>query len=224
MVGGLVQQQGVGVGEQDAGEFDATALTTGEGTQGLAEDLVGQSQAGSDRGGLGLGGVPAQHMEALVPAGVLAHTLVTGLLVVAGHLLLGLAQTAERLVDTAGGEDAVAGEHVEVTGTRVLGQIADTAGRSDGAVGGLSFPRQDAGHGGLARAVAPHQPDLVPGSDPERGRLQEEAGSDAQFEVGGDQHGWSFLGGGVTDTCAVARARSRGGRDLGNPPSLTADG
>src|SRR5699024_4277102 len=39
---------------------------------------------------------------------------------------------------------------------------------------------------------------------------QEETRSDAQFEVGGDQHGWSFLGGGVADTCAAARTWPRG--------------
>ena len=45
VVGRLVEQQGVGVREQDAGQLDAAALTAGEGVQRLAEHPVGQAEA-----------------------------------------------------------------------------------------------------------------------------------------------------------------------------------
>ena len=62
---------------------------------------------------------------------VAAHRLVAGLVVGAGHGALGLAHLGDDPVEAAGGQDAVAGQHVQVTGARVLGQVADLAGAGD---------------------------------------------------------------------------------------------
>ena len=64
--------------EQDAGQLDAPALAAGEGAQRLAEDAVGQAEAGRDRGRLGLGGVAAAGVELRLEPAVPAHRLVAG--------------------------------------------------------------------------------------------------------------------------------------------------
>ena len=69
----LVEDHRVGVGEQDAGELDAAALAAGEGLQLLVEDAVGQVEVARDRGGLGLGRVPAEHQEPVLEVAVLLH-------------------------------------------------------------------------------------------------------------------------------------------------------
>ena len=74
----LVEEQGVGVREEDAGQLDTAALTTGEGVQRLAEHPVGQVERGGDGGGLGLGGVPALGEELRLLALVLLHGLLAG--------------------------------------------------------------------------------------------------------------------------------------------------
>ena len=40
MVGGLVENQRIGVGEQDSRQFDTTALTAGQGAKLLFHDLL----------------------------------------------------------------------------------------------------------------------------------------------------------------------------------------
>ena len=52
VVGRLVQQHGLGIGEQDPGQLHPAALAAGQGVQRLMQHPVGQAQAGRDRGGL----------------------------------------------------------------------------------------------------------------------------------------------------------------------------
>lgn len=173
----LVEQQGVGVREEDAGQLDTAALTAGERVQGLAEHAVGQVERGGDGGGLGLGGVPALGEELGLLALVLPHGLLAGGARAVGDALFVLAHLADQDVQAAGGQDAVAGEDVEVAGTRVLRQVADLAGAGDGSRGGLAFARQDLGEGRLARAVAADQTDAVALRDAEGRGLDEDSGS-----------------------------------------------
>ena len=189
VVGRLVEEQGVGVREQDPGELDAAALTAGERVQRLAEHPVGQAERGGDGGGLGLGGVPALGEELRLQALVLLHRLLAGGALAVGDALLVLAHLADQDVEAAGGEDAVAGEDVEVAGARVLREVADLAGAGDGAAGGDALAREALGEGGLARAVAADQADAVALGDTEGGGLDEDAGAGAQLDAGGGDHG-----------------------------------
>lgn len=169
MVRRLVQEQGVGVREQDAGEFDAAALTAGERMEGLAEHPVGQAERGGDGGGLGLGGVTALGQELRLQALVLLHRLLAGGALAVRHPVLVLAHLLQDGVEVAGREDAVAGEGVEVAGARILRQIADVAGAGDGAGGGEAFTREALGEGGLAGSVAADEADAVALGDTEGG-------------------------------------------------------
>lgn len=197
----LVEEQGVRVGEQDAGELHAAALTAGEGVQRLAEHPVGEVERGGDRGGLGLGGVPALGEELGLLALVLLERLLSGGALAARDALFVLAHLADQYVEAAGGEDAVAGEDVEVAGAGVLGQVADLAGAGDRAGGGHALTGEDLGEGGLPRAVAADQADAVALGDAEGGAFDEDAGTGAQLDAGGGDHGqtpgqvWLAVGG-----------------------------
>ena len=59
VVGGLVQQERVGLLEQDAGELDAPALAARERADGLVQHPVGQAERGCDAGRLAGRGVAA---------------------------------------------------------------------------------------------------------------------------------------------------------------------
>lgn len=189
VIGRLVEQQGVGVREQDPGQLDTAALTAGERVQGLAEHPVGQVERGGDGGGLGLGGVSALGEELGLLALVLLERLLTGGALAVGDALLVVAHLADQGVQAAGGQDAVAGEHVEVAGARVLREVADLAGAGDGTCGGLALTGQDLGESGLAGAVAADQADAVALGDAEGGALDEDTGTGAQLDAGGGDHG-----------------------------------
>lgn len=189
MVRRLVEEQGVGVREENACQLDAAALTAGERVERLSEHPVGQAERGGDGGGLGLGGVTALGEELRLQPLVLLHGLFAGGALAVRHPLLVLTHLAQDLVETAGGEDAVAGEDVEVAGARVLREVADLAGAGDGAAGGHTFACEALGEGGLARPVAADETDAVALGDAEGGGLDEDAGAGAQLDAGSGDHG-----------------------------------
>jgi len=86
VVGRLVQQQGLGVPEQDAGQFDAPPLAAGQRAERLVQDPVGQPEAGGQRRRFRLGGVPAQHGHSLLQPRVPADGGVGPVVVGVGHL------------------------------------------------------------------------------------------------------------------------------------------
>ena len=89
MVGGFVQQEGVGVGEQDPGQFDAAPLTTRESVERLPEDTVRQPEVGGNPSRLGLGGVSSRRQQRVLGAGVGRHGLLPFGSPRGAHLLLG---------------------------------------------------------------------------------------------------------------------------------------
>ena len=104
-----------------------------------------------------------------------------------------LPQPLHHRVQPAGGQDPVLGQHVEVTGPRILRQVADLAGAAHRARRRLRLPGQDPGQRGLARPVPPDQPDLVPGRHLEGGMLQQQAGTRPHLEILRHQHHDSVL-------------------------------
>ena len=188
VVGGLVEQERLGVAEQDAGKLDAPALAAGEGVQRLVEHPVGQPQARGHRGRLGLGSVPAEHGQPVAEVAVPPDRLVRLDRVRVRHQRLGLAHVIAHLVQAAGGEDPVEREHVKIAGPRVLREVADGPGMPNGPGGGLAVARQDLSQGGLARAVAADETDTVPLGNLERGVCQQEPGTRTQLNATGDDH------------------------------------
>ena len=133
VVGRLVEEQGVGVREEDAGQLDAAALTAGERVQGLAEHPVGQAEAAA---------MVAASASAAYPPLVRNSVSRRSYFFIAFSRVapwpLAMRSSFSRIlritdVEAARGEDAVAGEDVEVAGARVLREVADLAGAGDGA-------------------------------------------------------------------------------------------
>ena len=158
----LVQEQGLGAGEQDPGQLDTTALPTGEGPQRLGEEPVGDAERGGDLSRLGLGGVPAGGVQRGVGPLVARHRPVPDERVVAAHLGLGVPQPAYDRVEAAGREDPVAREHLEVTGARVLRQVADGAVVGHRAAGRERLTGQDPGQVVLPAPLRPTRPTRSP--------------------------------------------------------------
>ncbi len=188
VVGGLVQQHGVSPGEQDPRQLDASPLATAERGERLAEDPVLDAEAGRDLRGLGLGGVPAAGVQLGVGPLVAAHRVVPDLWVVAAHLGLGGAQAADDVVEPARGQDPFAGEHVGVTRARVLREVADGPGALHRSRSGQRLAGEDLGERGLAGAVAPDQPHLVPGGDAEADAFHQEPRTGSDFQLVGGDH------------------------------------
>ena len=104
------------------------------------------------------------------------------------HLDLGVAQAAYDVVETARGQDPLAGQDLGVADARVLREVADLAGGQHRAGGRLGLAGEDLGEGGLAGAVAPDEADLVAGGDAEADVLHEEASARADLELLGGDH------------------------------------
>ena len=78
VVGRFVEQQHVGAGEQDAGQFDAAALATRQRADRLIEPGVGDAEAGGHRPGLALGGVATVGAERLLGLAVAVDVALDG--------------------------------------------------------------------------------------------------------------------------------------------------
>ncbi len=232
VVGRLVEQQrGAGVapvpggGEEDPGELDAAPLPTGEGLQRLGEHAVGQAEVGADPPGLALGGVPAEVGEPRLEAAVARDGLVAlGVVGQLGHRRLGLLHVAQDLVEPPRGEHAVLGEHRQVALARVLREVADRAGRADGAAVRLGLPGEGAQRGRLARAVASDEADAVPRLHAQGDPREQDAGAGAQLEIGrGDHRGphpgsWSHRSGATGSAVVAGAARPATGPSYGDGP------
>src|SRR5690606_30005112 len=109
-----------------------------------------------------------------------------------GHLLLGRAHASYGGVEAAGGEHAVASGHVEVTGARILREVADRAddGRLPG--GRERLAGDGLGERGLPGAVAADETDLVAGRDAERGAGQQQARTGTKLEIADSDHRRTF--------------------------------
>ena len=163
--------------EQDAGEFDTPALTTGQGAQRLSEDAFGQAEVVADPRRLALGDVATESGESVLELAVLAHRLVAlGLVGNLRHEQLLLLQLADQRVEAARREHPVLTEHVEITLARVLRQVAGVPAAGDLARVRLARAGEYAHGGRLAGAVSADESDAV-------------AGLDAQVVAGGGDQG-----------------------------------
>jgi hypothetical protein len=188
VVGGLVEDHRLGVGEEDAGQLDATALAAREGLQRLIEDAVRKREVVRDGGGFRLRCIAAQRFEALGEVGVLAHGAGRGIRVVVAHGKRRLVHAERDGAEAAGVEDAGAREHLGIARPRVLRQVSELAGAVH-----LSRRRQHVAgehlrERRLARSVASDEADLVARGDAERHVRHEHAGAHADLEVVHGEH------------------------------------
>ena len=188
VVGGLVEQQRLGAGEQDPGQLDAAALATGEGLQLLGEDPLLDAEAAGDRSR------PrtrrrtrrrraARRRRARSGASPARATSASSLPISASASRSRRTTSSRPRAERIRSRASTSGSPMRGS----CGQVADLAGRLHRAGRGQRLAGEDLGEGGLAGAVAADQADLVAGGDPEADVLHEEscAGTDLEL-VGGD--------------------------------------
>ncbi len=141
VVGRLVEQQHVGVLEQEAGERDAHHPAARELTDVALDVAIGEAEAGEDPSGLGLHAVAAECLEPMLEPPVLVHQL-GELLVVVRVLHLGL-DVAHATFDAAhlAGARQHLGEHAATAGLgNLLAQVADDDLAGPGDRSGVRLP------------------------------------------------------------------------------------
>ena len=185
VVGRLVEQQRLGAAEEDPGQLDPAALASRQGAQRLAEDPVLDAQAVRDLGRLRLRGVAAAGVQLGVGLAVAAHRAVADGVVLAAHLHLGLAQPADHVAESAGGQDPVAGQQLGVAGARVLRQVADLAGRGDCPAAGSASPARILVRVVLPAPLRPTRPILSPAATRKLRPVHQEPRPGADLEVRG---------------------------------------
>ena len=128
VVGGLVEQQQVAAGEEDAGQLEASPLATGEGAEGEVEPVGAQAETVDEAADLGVGGVAPVVLEALLGVGEPDDVAVGRVLLEGDPELL---EVVGGLVEAAARQDV--GEAVGVVGdgllAGVLGEVAGGARR-----------------------------------------------------------------------------------------------
>ena len=107
VVGRLVEQQGVGIAEQDAGQLHTSALATGELVQRLGQHSIGEPQVRGDARRLRLGPVPAGGGQLGLGTVVAGHRLLTSRTAGGGHLLGELREALHDAVQSTRRQDAL---------------------------------------------------------------------------------------------------------------------
>ena len=187
VIGGLIEQQHVTAGEEDAGQLHAAPLSSRQRRDGPVDAIGAEAQAGDQLAHLGLGGVAAERRKGILGAGeagdgafrrVLLHGD-TQLLEVVG----GLVEPAPRQnVGQAGAGGGMPG------GSRILTEEPQAALGRHPARGRRQLAAQDLQQAGLARTVAANEADLVAGAHREGGLLQGDAASYFDAELANVQH------------------------------------
>ncbi len=192
VVGRLVEDQHLGVGEQDPGQLDAAALAAGEGPQRLVEDAVLDAEAGRDRARPPTPRRTRRRRAGRRRRGCSASWRARG---PSGRRCPSAPRprAAARTTSSRPRADRIR-SRASTSGSPVrgsCGQVADLAAvvRTE-PDGGLGLAGEDRGEGRLAGAVAPDEADLVAGADPEADVLHQQSCAGAYLElVGGDHRG-----------------------------------
>lgn len=182
VVCGFVEDQGVGVREQDARQFDASALAAGQGAQGRLITSWGSPRLEAMACASGLCGVSAGFFEILHRLVVAVHRLRHHVRVGVGHVPFRFAQACDDGGDVTGAHHAVERSLLRVGGMGVLRQVAEFAADAHRAGGGQQVAGDHTREGGLARAVAADKADLVAFAHVEVGGVQQGACTDLNLE------------------------------------------
>ena len=192
VVGRLVEQQGVVLGEQDPGQLDPAPLTARELPDRLVEGTRRQTDTCSQTSGFGLGRITAACLELHLGPGIGSHRALLSLTDGAAHRRFSLPQTLYCDIQAAGRQNPRRDRDGRVGGARVLRQVPDGAGVGDRAGRRTVLAGQGLHQRRLARAVAADQTDAVAGADVEGKVGQQEVGADANiYTASGDHDGYS---------------------------------
>jgi len=188
VVGRLVEQEHVGLLQENLGELDAHAPATGELARGAVEVAALEAQTGEGALEGGFVVVAAEHHVAVVLESELLDQLGIALALVVGavgHLLL---QPLDALFHAGGVDEGFAGlfDDGGVVGEfHHLGQIAygGVVGDGYGARGGLLLSAEYLEHGRFAGTVLAHERYAVAVVDDETHVMEERAGAELYSEI-----------------------------------------
>ena len=183
VVGGLIEQHCRGVRKQNSRQLDSPALATRERLERLVEGGPADTEVARYRRCLSLSGIAPGLLKLLLSARILAHRGISELKVFAGHIVRGIAHAQCNVTQPTRVQDTGACKLFWVTASRVLRQVADFATGCYPTGGGLALTRQNLGEGGLAGAIAPHQPNLVALLNAKIYARHQSSGTDANLKV-----------------------------------------
>ena len=194
VVGWLVEEQDVGVLEQELGQRHPHHPAAREGADVPLDVGIGEPEPSEDAPRLSLEAVAAQQRESVLQAPILAHQLCDfGVVARLGELRL---DVTEPMADPAHRTSARhhLGQHAAAGGIRnVLAQVADDDVLAPNHRAGvrLLLARDDFEEGGLARAIGTDDRDAPPGGDPQRNVAEQVLGAEGlRSSRDGDQgHG-----------------------------------
>ncbi len=183
MVGGFVEQQRLGLREENARELHAPALASRERLQFLGEHTIRQPERCGHLRSLGVRSPAARRRELLIEPHVAFHRLDLAIAGLRGHLVLRLADAPESRVNPARRKNAIARQFRRIARVGVLRQIADlaTAGDLTGVLDNLrgdALPRKQPRQSCLTGTVATDQSNPHSFIDAEIGVDHEFAGTD----------------------------------------------
>ncbi len=175
MVGRLVEDQRVGVGEQNPCQFDPSTLSSGERAQLLAHHLLRQSEACRHGGRFGLRRVASGLFEILHGLVVTVHGLGHDVRIRVGHVLFGLAYALDDGGDVSSAHHTVERGLLGIRRMRVLREVTKLARDAHFAGRRQHVAGDHAGQRGLAGAIAADETDFVAFGDMEVGGMQQRA-------------------------------------------------
>ena len=189
VVGRLIQQHGVCIGEENTRQLHTATLTTRQSRQRLGEHTLRQVQVGGDDRRLRLSRVAATGNKLSLKTVVAAHTLSAHRRVLTSHIVLRLTHLARHTVQATRREDTVTRQLAHVIHLRVLRKVADSAAAGHRTVSGQGQTGKHLSHSGLTGTVAAHQTNLIALIDAEGDLFHEQARACTQFEVLYSNHG-----------------------------------
>ena len=159
VVGRLVEEQQVRVGEKHARELDAPALATGQHAQGQVDAVEPEAEAACDLARVRLARVAAGGAISLLSLGV---ALDRGERVVVLELDVQLGELSRGAVEAAPGQDVRQSRRSRLASRpRVLRHVAESPAMQGDAGGCVVLAREHLEQARLTGAVAAHQADLV---------------------------------------------------------------
>ncbi len=192
MVGRLVEEKDVGLGEEDPRQLDPPPLATGHRQHRLVELVVADPQRSGHSLSLGLCDETTLGLEFLVETAEVGDTAVPLRPVEVVEPATGLLDSPLKGTDLTCHQDSLQSGGVGVLQLwqrGLLGEIANAARAEhrpfDRSLGTGEGPDES----GLARTVSSDEADPVSGLHAERGPFEQDTGTDIDSEVAGDQHG-----------------------------------
>ncbi len=196
VVGRLVEQQDVGLGEQDLREREPRALPSRQPFDGDRELGIGEPQAVQD----GVDPVrvvqPAPGVDLFLDLGLSAEEFLQFVTVRLAHRLEDIVQLVLQFLDVPERGGRLLAERLAGLEPVLLGEVRRLRPglQHDLPAVGFQVPREHLEQAGLAAPVAAHHAHTLPGLDGERDRVEDAAVAVGEFDVGGGEDGHAGRG------------------------------